>query len=116
MQDTQFYNQIMDAVGGGGSGSGFLVTMEITEPETDHYIYTADKTYGEIISAVGSGLTPVFIASHHGGHETVPCPGYTWTSNMYRFRLSIAYPESATLTFTGTSESAYPTASYMIGS
>ena len=74
----------------------------------------SDKTYGEIISAVGSGITPVFIASHHDGHETLPCLGYIWATDVYRFALNITYPESTTLSFRGTSDTDYPTASYSI--
>ena len=64
-------------VGGGGSASGLLVTINITTNGST-VIYTADKTAQEIYDAVSNGITPMIYIDNHYYPATV----YLFTNGL----------------------------------
>lgn len=52
-REEVFLDAIAKGGGGGGSSGGGVLVVNVTETESDtHYIYTCDKTAGEILSAL----------------------------------------------------------------
>ena len=53
-REEQYLSAIANNIsGGGGGGGGGMLVVNVTETETDNkYLYTCDKTAGEILSAL----------------------------------------------------------------
>ena len=58
------------AAGGGSSGGGGIFKVTVTEeedPQTGSTIYTLDKNYTEITTALNNGMLPIFIETFAEG-------------------------------------------------
>lgn len=91
-------------VGGGGGSSGLALNIIISGST-----YTLDKTVSEIVQALNSGISPVFIETNGAYKKYYPLKSVNLDSHTYNdYRLSISCTGYDDIVFSATGASAYP--------
>lgn len=95
-----------DITVGGGGGSSGLVLNVIQEESGSKTIYTLDKTVSEIVEALNSGISPVFIfAGSDGSKNYYTLENVAFTPSTWNIEISCTV---YTDVFKATGSSAYP--------
>ena len=66
--------------GGGGSGGGEFIIHVTSEESEEGTVYTADKTFTEIMSAISAGAFPIMMHTSDTVADFLTCSRYDDTS------------------------------------